>query len=185
MNRITFNRSPGFTMIEVLVALVILSIGLIGVAAMGATSIVNTHSSQEESLMASEARSISDAMQANYGYWGIAGQAPPSLAVASSTLSGDSTLESDETNCSTTTCAPVDLAAYDLKAWGSQLSSLNSTAQAQIGCISGAPIICTIRVNWVPQSSVALNSGTQNTSPATAATVAYTVTAQISNHQIY
>jgi len=184
MNRITFHRSRGFTMLEVLVAVVILSIGLIGVAAMGATSIVNTHSSQEESLMASEARSISDAMQANYGYWGIAGQAPASLAVASSTLSV-STLASDETNCSSTTCKPFDLAAYDLKAWGEQLSSLNSTAEAQITCISGAPVICTIRVNWVPQSSVALNSGTQNTSPATASTVAYTVTAQISNHQVY
>jgi type IV pilus assembly protein PilV len=170
-------------MLEVLVAVVILSIGLIGVAAMGATAIVNTHSSQEESLMAAEARSLSDAMQANYGYWGE-GSAPASLAVASSTL-GNSTLEAISTNCSSSACSPVDLASYDLKQWGTQLSGLNSTAQAQVGCIAGSPVICTIRVNWVPQSSVAINGGTQNTAPATASTVAYTVTAQISNHALY
>jgi len=184
MTRIAPRLSRGFSLLEVLIAVVVLSIGLIGVAAMGATAIVNTHSSQEESLMAAQARSIADAMQANYGYWGVAGSAPASLAVASSTLS-DSTLEGITTNCSSSTCTPQALASYDLKSWGKELSAQMSGAQGQINCISGAPVICTIRVTWTPQSSVALNSGTQDTSPATAATVGYTITNQISNHQYY
>jgi type IV pilus assembly protein PilV len=59
------HRSRGFTMIEVLVALVVLSIGLLGVAALQLTSLRSNHSSAMRSQATFLAYDIIDRMRAN------------------------------------------------------------------------------------------------------------------------
>lgn len=172
----TNDYSKGFTLLEVLVALVVISVGALGIAAMQASAISSTHSSQQESMLASEARSISDAMAANSTYWG-GGNAPATIAVASSVLS-DSTLEGYSLNCSTGTCSGPQLAAYDLKQWGQELNSQVPGAAGQISCAAGSPVICTVQVSWKPKTAVAINGATQSL-PASASTVTYTLTNQL------
>src|SRR6185295_1538044 len=58
-------RSRGFTMIEVLVSLVVLSIGLLGVAALQLTSLRSNHSSAMRSQATFLAYDIIDRMRAN------------------------------------------------------------------------------------------------------------------------
>ncbi|WP_114239133.1 type IV pilus modification protein PilV [Dyella sp. C9] len=176
MNRPFASPPRGFTLLEVLVALVIISLGLLGIAAMQASAIVNTHASQTESVVSIEARSLADAMQANFNYWKN-GSFPATIAVASSTLS-DATLEGISTNCTQTACKPQELAAYDLKQWGTQLQSQVPGATANITCQIASPDECTIQITWQPKTTVAISKGTQSSVPATPTTVSYTLVNQ-------
>jgi type IV pilus assembly protein PilV len=177
MNHLSRFRSHGFSLLEVLVAVVVISLGALGIAAMQATAISSTHSSQQESLIAVEARSISDAMIANTGYWG-SGLAPASLAVASSTSLSDGTLQGYTANCSTAVCSAGELASYDVKQWAADLAGQVPGAQGQITCVAGAPVICTVQIAYKPNANIAINGGTQS-APASASTVTYSLTNQL------
>lgn len=177
MSRSSLLRARGFSLLEVLVAVVVISLGALGIAAMQASAISSTHSSEQESLVALEARSISDAMIANPGYWAN-GLAPPTLAVTSSTSLSDGTLQGDTTNCSTAVCDPTHLASYDVKQWAADLARQVPGAQGQITCQAGAPVICTVQISYKPNANVAVNSGTQSV-PASSSTVSYSLTNQL------
>ena len=180
MTRTNYIRTRGFTLMEVLVALVVISIGLIGIAAMQASAIASTHSSQSESLAAIEARSMADAMQANPAYWTTL---PPSSFTVSAPAVGssigtisDTGLASQTTNCLTTACTAQQLAAYDLQKWGWQLNTQVPGATAHFACQIASPSICSITVNWSQKATAALNSGTQ--SNATPTSMSYTLVNQ-------
>jgi type IV pilus assembly protein PilV len=171
MNRFSCSRAQGFTLMEVMVALVIISIGLLGIAAMQATAIASTHTSQTESLAAIEARSLADAMQANPDYW-AAGNFPTILTVkgtAAAPVLSDATLNSQTTNCSTTACLDtsnngnVAMAGYDLQQWAKQLFTQIPGSTATINCQIGSPTICSITVTWTQKATAAVNNGTQST----------------------
>lgn len=161
----------GFTLLEVLVALVVISLGLLGIAAMQASAITSTHSSQTESLVSIEARSLADAMQANPVYWhgGVYPTAPFTVsATTGATLAtvSDSTLGATVPNCASAQCTDVQLAAYDVQTWGAQLNAQVPGATASITCQAAAPTTCSITVNWKQKATAAVNSGTQNSSTA-------------------
>ena len=174
MNRFSCTRARGFTLMEVMIALVIISIGVLGIAAMQATAIASTHTSQTESLAAIEARSLADAMQANPDYW-AAGHLSGVLTVggtAAAPVLSDTTLNSQTTNCSTTACLDtsnngnVAMAGYDVQQWAKQLFTQIPGSTATITCQIGSPTICTIVVNWTQKATAAVNNGTQsNTTP--------------------
>jgi type IV pilus assembly protein PilV len=65
MTKQTLLRSKGFTLVETLVALVVLSIGLLGVAALQLTSLRNNHSSAMRTQATFLAYDIIDRMRAN------------------------------------------------------------------------------------------------------------------------
>jgi type IV pilus assembly protein PilV len=175
---LTSTRGRGFTLLEVLVALVIISIGALGVAAMQASALSNTHASQTESVVAIEARSLADAMEANPVYW-KSGTFAPSIAVASSTLTDNGTLEPLSVDCTQGICTAQQMAAYDLKHWGTDLDTQAPGATGQITCQIGAPVICTIVVTWQPRTAVAVNQGTQSTATTPPASLTYTLVNQL------
>ncbi|WP_426271107.1 type IV pilus modification protein PilV [Dyella kyungheensis] len=177
MSRSSRLHVQGFSLLEVLIAVVVISLGALGIAAMQATAISSTHSSEQESLIALEARSVSDAMIANPGYWAN-GLAPASLAVASSTSLSDSTLQSYTTDCSATVCDAPHLAAYDIKRWAADLAGQVPGAQGTIACVAGAPVICTVQIAYKPNANIAVNGGTQS-APASSSTVTYSLTNQL------
>jgi type IV pilus assembly protein PilV len=183
MNRFSCSRAQGFTLMEVMVALVIISIGLLGIAAMQATAIASTHTSQTESLAAIEARSLADAMQANPDYW-AAGHFPATLTVngtAAAPILSDATLNSQTTNCSTTACIDangVQMAGYDVKQWAQQLFTQIPGSNATITCQIASPTICSITVTWLQKATAAVNSGTQSTATPTTNNMSYTLVNQ-------
>src|ERR1700678_4179404 len=63
-------RSEGFSLVEVMVALVVCCVGLLGLAKMEALSISSTGIAGARSLAAIEASSLAAAMHADRGYWG-------------------------------------------------------------------------------------------------------------------
>lgn len=181
MNRLSCARAKGFTLMEVLVALVIISIGLLGIAAMQATAIASTHTSQTESLAAIEARSLADTMQADPDYW-AAGHMPATINVtgtAAAPVLSDTTLNSQTTNCSSTPCTDTPspaMAGYDLKQWAQQLFTQIPGSNATIICQIGSPVICSITVNWSQKATVAVNNGTSST--ITPTSMSYTLVNQ-------
>src|SRR5580700_12341596 len=71
----TINAMRGFSLIEVMVALIIIAVGMLGIAKMQALALSTTESSGVRSLVAIEAASLAASMHANRDYW--VGNPPP------------------------------------------------------------------------------------------------------------
>ena len=116
----------GLGLIEVMVAVLILGVGLLGIAAMQATALRNSQSSVERSQAVMQTYAILDAMRANVAVARIGGY-----------------------NLSSMTCTEPDagdLAANDRAVWIASLKdSLNDSACGQINCGS---LDCEITVQW-------------------------------------
>jgi prepilin-type N-terminal cleavage/methylation domain-containing protein len=63
----------GFSLIEVLVALIVVSVGLLGIAKMQAVAYSSTGVASKRSLAAIEAASLASSMHANRAYWAAPG----------------------------------------------------------------------------------------------------------------
>lgn len=115
----------GFTLIEVLVAMVVVSIGLLGIVGMQTVGLASTHQSHERSTAAITAQNITERMRANpagFAAGGYDGIAHPSSGNAPSP------------DCSTTRCSAAELAAYDVYQWDARLSDRLPAGRGRIVC---------------------------------------------------
>jgi type IV pilus assembly protein PilV len=125
------NPSPrrqmsGVGLIEVLVAVVILAFGMLGIAALQATSVRNSQSALEHSQATVQTYAIFDAMRANLAVARIGGY--------------------DLSSWTCTVPDTGDLAANDLHNWITSLQSvLGDSACGQITC---GGLECTVSVRW-------------------------------------
>lgn len=156
------DRTHGFSLIEVMVALVIISIGLLGIAKMQALAYASTSTASLRSLAAIEAASLASSMRSNRAYWAV-GAAPVPITITGTTIS-DATLAATATAANFCTpagsapCTPAQLAAFDLHRWATALNALLPNPTATISCPTVVtPINCTIQVNWT-EKMVAVNS---------------------------
>lgn len=167
----TMRRSRGFSLVEVMVALVVCAIGLLGLAKMESLAVSSTAVASARSLAAIQASSLAAAMHANQGYW-AAGLAPASTTVSSSggvttIVSGDPLLAAmPAAPCLTpgaTSCTPNQMAAYDLQQWASALQTLLPGAFSTITCsiLTNTPITCNIQIQWA-ENAVAANAAQNN-----------------------
>jgi type IV pilus assembly protein PilV len=118
----------GVGMIEVLVAVLILAIGLLGVAALQATALRNSQSAMERSQGVVHAYAIFDSMRAN-----------PAAARA-----GDYNLAMAAAPCGAP--AAGTLAQNDQRAWITIMQrDLGPTACGSIACVADQ---CTVTVRW-------------------------------------
>jgi type IV pilus assembly protein PilV len=109
-----YRRARGFSLMEVMVALVVSTVGLLGLAKMEALALSSTSVAGSRSLAAIEAASLAAAMHANPGYW-AAGAALPSVVITAGTPYSAPT--SCLNNPGTPGAAlPANMAAYDLNA---------------------------------------------------------------------
>jgi type IV pilus assembly protein PilV len=164
----------GFSLIEVMVALVIISVGLLGIAKMQALALSSTGTARMRSIAALEAASLASTIHADRAYWSAITTAE-TVSVAASTssfTSTDATLVAPATMCTftatmTTPCATsAALAAVDLTNWAQDLTkTLPPNATALITCSAGSatvPVYCTIELDWT-ENIVALNTATSTT----------------------
>jgi type IV pilus assembly protein PilV len=147
----------GFSLIEVMVALIIISIGLLGIAKIQALAYASTGTASMRSLAALETASLASAMRANRNYWS---QTPVALTVTFKT--GAITATTDGTlngggSCQlgaggfAGACTAGALAAYDLQSWIAAVNNLlpNSTGTLTCSEVGGLPPIgCTIQLSW-------------------------------------
>lgn len=162
----------GFTLIEVLVALLVAAVGLLGLAKMQALAISATKESGSRALIALQAGSLAGAMYANETYWASA-SAPASVTVAAGTgvvtdtagtLSGSTTVT---TGC-TSLCTAAAMAANDMQVWAMGLAQQFPTASATVTCTAtttAKPTNCEIAISWSEKvvSVISNTSGSSNT----------------------
>jgi len=171
-------RSRGTSLIEVLVALVVVSVGLLGIGKMQALAIESTRTSSVRSLIAVEAASIASAIHANEAYWqsvsvpfnanitvtSSGSPATPTAAISSS----DGTMAGQTTNCVTSVCTASQMAAYDLLQWAQGLWYLTPTvtSSAQVIQCNGSPVVCTVQVNWTESTIGISGEYSSNATPS-------------------
>ena len=156
-------RQRGFSLVEVMVAVIIIAVGMLGIAKMQALGLSTTESSGTRSLVAIEAASLAASMHTNRDYW-VLGPPPASFTVAVATTGPGTTSVTitDPTNvlnaaptCGTTTACTTgnasQIAAYDVQQWGAALAQVVPAALATITCNNanpGVPLSCTIQIQW-------------------------------------
>ncbi len=131
--------SRGFTLLEVLVALVVLSIGLLGLSGMQTTSLRNNHSAFLRSQATVVTNDILDRMRAN----------------RDSALDGDYDLLYTETpatsGCSGTACSATDVANRNLGEWRSFVARLPE-GEGQVTFPTAG--VAEVRVRWADTRDV-------------------------------
>ncbi|OYY73386.1 MAG: type IV pilus modification protein PilV [Gammaproteobacteria bacterium 28-57-27] len=143
------SRQNGFSILEALIAVLVLSIGLLGVAALQASALRNNQSALERSLAVMQSYSIFDAMRANVA-----------------------AMRTGNYNMGLT-CTPPSggtLAQNDRRQWliDVQAALNDSSACGSIACTPAG--VCTVSVQWDDSRGGVLTS-TGTTSGSTTETV--------------
>jgi type IV pilus assembly protein PilV len=160
------SNQRGFSLLEVMVALVVLSVGLLGVVKLETVAYASTNIASKRSIAALEAASLAASMHVNRGYWTSTDTAAASISVKGTTVLVTAVAPllaavgpgQDCTSKSTTLpCLPVIMAAYDLQQWAKNLQPLLPNYQATINCGTTNPVSCMINMTW-NENAVAINT---------------------------
>jgi type IV pilus assembly protein PilV len=128
-------KHHGFSLIEVLVALFVLSIGLLGLAALQTTGLRFNHQSYQRTQVTMLSYDIIDRIRANP----VGLNADDYDSVPAGPPGG-------YPNCITGTCTPAQMAAYDIGTWKDALTTqLGPSADAQISTVGE---VRTITITW-------------------------------------
>lgn len=129
-------QQSGFSLLEVLISLIILAIGLLGIAGLQATGLKQNHSAYMRSQATQFAYDIADRMRAN-------------MTAVDSYSTADPCPDQAQTdplpNDCTAGCSPIQMAANDLCEWRSAISETLPLDETTISKASG---IHTITINW-------------------------------------
>ncbi|MGM3275677.1 type IV pilus modification protein PilV [Ralstonia sp. 24A2] len=172
-------RQAGVSLIEVLITMVVIGVGLLGLAKIQAAAVNNTQITRVRSLMAMQTEALSAAMHGNKAYW-AAGLAPASFTVTGANTVTDSSgvLNATVASCASG-CTPQQMAAYDVKTWASAMNDHFPSYFATVNCTTttGVPVSCNITVTW-SEKYTAINSTTAASGVTTASTQSFTVYVQ-------
>lgn len=139
--RVRKAAASGFSLIEVLVALLVLSIGLLGLAALQTTGLKLNHQSYERTQAVMQAYDIIDRMRANRS-----GSDRSINGIYQSVAIGN---QPGSTNCQSVSCNVSQLAEYDIRQWNATNGTLLPEGKGAIcrGTFSGDLSSCTIDTN--------------------------------------
>ncbi len=175
-------RSRGFSMVEVLVSLIIIAVGMLGLAKIQALAYASTGIASQQSIAALEAASLASAMRADRNYWSAV-TTPFTYTATATTISSptDGTLTgiyACASGGSTPACTAPQIAAYDLQAWVTAINAVLPKPTATISCpavvTAGTPIGCTIKISW-QEETVDVNTTSAGNAMTAAAYTLYVV----------
>lgn len=129
-------RYRGDTMIEVLVTVLILAVGVLGVAAMQVTTLQNLNSSYSASVAEIVANDFSERMRAN-----------PTAALAGNYIHSAAPAPGSYPDCAANPCALADLARYDIGSWWTVMTGALPSATGQVTRNAGTNTFV-VTVRW-------------------------------------
>jgi type IV pilus assembly protein PilV len=140
------SSQQGFLLIEVLIAIVVISFGLIGLAGLQAVGLQNNHTSYLRSMATQQAYDIADRMRANMG------DITPGNGVAGGAYNNILSGTGADPGCSAGGCTAAQMATYDRFAWNTANALL---LPAGSGTVAGTPsTLFTITVSWFEKCTV-------------------------------
>ena len=149
----------GFTLVEVLVALVVLSVGLLGMAKMVMVSSHSNDSAYLRSQATALAYQAMDSMRANLIAATANGYATPLNVMPAPTG-----------NCSAV-CANTALALSDVYGWKQHLKNALPSGTGSITTSATFPVIATVVVQWDDSAAQSVFNGGANNQTITLQTV--------------
>jgi len=133
------NKQQGFTLLEVLIALLILSIGLLGLAALQTTGLRSNEMASMRTTSTMLAYDITDRMRAN----------------PLGTTNGDYVIDTGPAgtpaDCIGGDCTAAELATFDLSQWKAAITQQPGGLPGGLGDITqtaGPPLVHTITIRW-------------------------------------
>jgi type IV pilus assembly protein PilV len=153
----------GFSMVEVMVALIVVCVGLLGVAKIQTLALASTGTAKMRSFASIEAASLAATMHADRAYWGSLSSANFRVSIESNgsvTSTQDSTLNSSKAArpppCTAippdSPCSAAAIAALDLGDWADSLIAVLPNGNALIACGQAVtdtnPGSCSITLQW-------------------------------------
>lgn len=143
-------RQRGVGLIEVLIAVLVFALGVLGMASMQVNAKRTSYDALQRSLATSLARDIVERMRSN--------PSPGALAIfgAVNNLGGGSIANEPAPNCSTSACTPQELAAHDIWEWEQALDgAAEQSGDANAGglvspraCITHNAGVVTVAIAW-------------------------------------
>jgi len=133
-------QNTGFSLIEVLVSMVVLSIGLLGLAGMQANGLKSNHSAYLKTQATTMAGDMMDRIRANME--GVRTGSYNSISLSPNTSNPYS-----DPACLSSGCSAAQLAQYDAYDWGEALASILPSGSGRVtGAGDGS--MFTITVMW-------------------------------------
>ena len=154
------NGERGFSMLEVLVAMLVIMFGALGMAGTQLLAFTSTENARYQNVATMLASTLAANMQANVAYWGTP---PVTITVAGKTITGGPAASSASCLGLANACDATQMADYDLRTWGGEVADLLPSGTATINCPAGnTPAICSVVLTWKERNVSLQNpSGTE------------------------
>jgi type IV pilus assembly protein PilV len=144
-------KNSGFTLIEVLIAMMVLAVGLLGLAGLQATGLKNNLSAYNRSQATQLAYDMADRMRAN-----VANAETLDASVYVTTAPADAAIQSACLVVDGGGCSVTAMAENDLYEWN---RNINAVLPQGRGTITVIDSIFTIRINWDDNRDGCINPG--------------------------
>lgn len=139
----SIKSSTGFTLLEVMIAMVIFSIGLLGLAGIQGVSLKNNHSAYTRTVTMQLAYNMADVLRASTDE---EGQVSSNFDAVTSTISNNAPTSCIQKNGSgAPNCTESDLATFEIYHWQKRIED---TLPSGLGTITKNDEIYTITIMW-------------------------------------
>lgn len=136
-----YQNQKGFTLLEALITVVVISIGLLGLLGLQSVGLSSTQTAQARSIAVLEINNIMNRMRANPG--AVANDEFADVTNPTKTKPG--------TDCQSASCDEAEMAAFDVYQWGEKLAAQLPSGTGTIIC-NDSPCnddsVHTITVSW-------------------------------------
>lgn len=139
----SFKNSAGFTLLEVMIAMVIFSIGLLGLAGIQAVSLNNNHSAYTRTISMQLAYNMADALRTSTD---TSGQVSSTFDAVTSAIPGTAPASCvQENGGGAPNCTADGLAAFEIYHWKKRIED---TLPTGLGTVTRNGEIYTITIMW-------------------------------------
>lgn len=129
--KINTHKQRAFTLVEVMVAMVIFSVGLLGLAGLQSLGMTNNQTAFFRTIAMQQAYNMSDRMRNNVA--GVNAGNYSAITTAATALG---------TNCITATCTPAALAAFDAFEWNTSNAAQLPQGRGSVTAVGTQFIVC-------------------------------------------
>ncbi len=152
----SMSRQRGAGLIEALIAMLILSIGVLGMVGMQTASLKYEQTGWVRSALSSSISSFADRIRANASADATAYNFSRTYAAERTSIDGTPTYLNPAKDCNTATCTPTELAAYDITIWR---LDLNNQLPGAVGIVTptgtkGVDLRFLVTVAWYSKDNL-------------------------------